>query len=132
MRRAAWLCGAALVGAGVALLAYFVALLAWQFGPGQGELLGAVLQQVDRWLRPAGLLTALHFGMALAVLGVVLSALGVFIARHEAERIGEEARRAQDRLRRVPLYREEARREPFIGPGYPPVREAQRVTARQR
>lgn len=87
--RALWLVGMALAAAGFLLLLSPAALLVWA-----GEVRYAAL--------------------AAALAGVTLGALGVFIVRRQAARIADEKRRAEDRLRRVHLYRDSARREPFI------------------
>jgi hypothetical protein len=87
--RAFWLAGMALAAAGFVLLLSPAALLVWA-----GEVRYAA--------------------MAAALAGVTLGSLGVVVVRRQAARIAAEKRRAEDRLRRVHLYRDSARREPFI------------------
>jgi hypothetical protein len=89
MARALWLVGMVLAAAGFVLALSPAALLVWA-----GEVRYAAL--------------------AAALAGVTLGSLGVFIVRRQAARIAAEKRRAEDRLRRVHLYRDNARREPFI------------------
>jgi hypothetical protein len=119
--RAIWLFGAGLVGSGLALLLYFLARLLWQFGPFRSEAVGTAVRSVDQSL--VGLLpalplappTAMQIAMFLGLVGVVLASLGVLIAGRQATRISLENRQAEDRLRRVHLYRDSGRVEPFIG-----------------
>ncbi|HEX6318501.1 MAG TPA: hypothetical protein VFZ84_06475 [Burkholderiales bacterium] len=117
-----WLFGTGLVGAGFVLLLYFLVVIAWKAGAFRSEAVGAVVGFVDQsliFLLPAPPLaapTSLQVGMFLALVGVVLGSTGVLIAQRQAERISLEKRRAEDRLRRVHLYRQSARAEPFIGP----------------
>lgn len=129
--RAVWLFGIGLVLAGLLPLLYFIALLFWQSSkPGSG-FLDATLSFVDRSLLgaakvgpvvdflpefPSAWLTGLQIKLVLAVLGVVLTALGVLIARRKMAVIRLEKWQRQDRLRRVQRYRDSSRLEPFIGP----------------
>lgn len=86
--RALWLVGMALAAAGLVLLLSPAALLIWA-----GE--------------------SRYAAMAAALAGVTLGSLGILIVRRQAARIAAEKRRAEDRLRRVHLYRDGARREPL-------------------
>jgi ABC-type Fe3+ transport system permease subunit len=132
LHRTVWLFGAGLVGAGLLLLLNIVALLFWQFGTFKSQALGATLRFVDHSLLrpaivdpivsllpqiPAAALTSLHIAMLATLLGLALGSFGALIARRQMARIHVEKRRVQDRLRRVPQYRDDARSEPFIGPG---------------
>ncbi len=118
--RAHRLFGGALVVAGFVMLAYLVTLLIWQFGALKSEVLGATLRAVDQsllGLSPAlAWASSLQLAMGLAVLGVALGSLGALVISRQAARISKEKRRIEDRLRRVHVYRDDARREPFIGP----------------
>lgn len=119
--RMGWLLGAGLVLAGFLLLLCFVALALRQLGALQTEALVAALSFGDSLLQPLQLpqawLTDLRIGLALAMLGVAVAALGVLITRWQSRVIEVERERREDRLRRVQLYRESARREPYIGSG---------------
>lgn len=131
MAGAVRLSGAVLVIAGLSLLLYFVAFLFWEFGASRNEVLGAILQFVEHSLLrpgfvdpvlrllpgvPPSLVTSLHVAMVLSLPGVVLGSLGVLIVRRQRAQISVEQMRAEDRLRRVHLYRDDGRLEPFIGP----------------
>ena len=129
--RAVWLFGIGLVLAGLLPVLYFIANLFWQpEKPGSG-FLDAILSLVDRSLLgaakvgpvldflpgfPSAWLTGLQIKLVLAVLGAVLTALGVLIARRKMAVIRLEKWQSQDRLRRVQRYRDSSRLEPFIGP----------------
>jgi hypothetical protein len=130
--RTVWLFGIALVVAGFLGLAYFVAHIAWQFGAPGNAALGSALEFVDHVLLrplmvapavqllpqiPAALLTTLNIAIAFAVIGIGLAALGGLLASWQTALLAEERRRREDRLRRVRIYRDSARVEPFIGPG---------------
>ncbi|MGH8668352.1 MAG: hypothetical protein ACREUN_00935 [Burkholderiales bacterium] len=130
--RTVWLFGIGLVLAGFLGLAYFVAHLVWQFGASGNEVLGATLRFMDQsllrpgivapvveWLPqiPPALLTTLNIAMAVAVAGIGLAALGLFIAGWQDAMLDEERRQRENRLRRVQIYRDSGRVEPFIGPG---------------
>jgi hypothetical protein len=121
--RFARLLGAALMLAGAAGLACFVVLLMRHFGALSNEFVEAGARQVD------GLLLALtppleptwntgvNVAVAFGVTGLALVALGALLRELQRPRF-ELARRArEDRLRRVHLYRQAGRREPYIGPG---------------
>jgi len=120
--KAIWLFGAGLVGAGFVLLLYFLVVVAWKVGAFQSEVLGAVVRFMDQSLLflfaalPLAPPSSLQVGMFLALVGVVLGSIGVLVVQRQAERMRLEKRRTEDRLRRVHLYRESARAEPFIGP----------------
>lgn len=120
--RAYRLFGGGLVLAGSLTLAYLVTLVLWQFGSLKSEVLGTTLRSVDHSLLgllpalPAAWTGSLDIAIGLAVLGVALGSLGVLIVSRQAARISKEQRRVEERLRRVRLYRDDARREPFIGP----------------
>jgi len=120
--KAIWLFGTGLVGAGFVLLLYFLVVVAWKVGAFQSEVLGAVVRFMDQSLLflfaalPLAPPSSLQVGMFLALVGVVLGSIGVLVVQRQAERIRLEKRRTEDRLRRVHLYRESARAEPFIGP----------------
>lgn len=130
--RTVWLFGIGLVLAGFVGLAYFVALLVWQFGLPGNAVLGATLQFVDQSLlrpamvtpvvallpeMPAAWLTTLNIAIAFAVVGIGLATLGGFIAGWQTALLDDERTRREDRLRRVQIYRDSGRVEPFIGPG---------------
>jgi len=120
--KAIWLFGAGLVGAGFVLLLYFLVVVAWKVGAFQSEVLGAVVRFMDQSLLflfaalPLAPPSSLQVGMFLALVGVVLGSIGVLVVQRQADRMSLEKRRTEDRLRRVHLYRESARAEPFIGP----------------
>jgi len=120
--KAIWLFGTGLVGAGFVLLLYFLVVIAWKVGAFQSEVLGAVVRFMDQSLLflfaalPLAPPSSLQVGMFLALVGVVLGSIGVLVVQRQAERMRLEKRRTEDRLRRVHLYRESARAEPFIGP----------------
>lgn len=83
----------------------------WLQGPWTGS---AEAQQVL-----AGVLGAVHVGWLFAVPGLLLAALGAWIALRQAAAIEAERRRREDRLRRVRVgqYGGPERVEPFFGPG---------------
>ncbi len=115
--RTAWLFSAGLIALGLVFVLNLAAFVVWRFGGVQSPLLNATVEptlHLVPLIEPAGL-TGLQVAMALALAGVVLGVLGVLLARRLAARIDVEKRRAQDRLRRVHLYRESARVEPYIG-----------------
>lgn len=120
--KAIWLFGTGLVGAGSVLLLYFLVVIAWKVGAFQSEVLAAVVRFMDQSLLflfaalPLAPPSSLQVGMFLALVGVVLGSIGVLVVQRQADRISLEKRRTEDRLRRVHLYRENARAEPFIGP----------------
>jgi len=136
--RAVWVFGIGLVLAGLLPVLYFIALV-WQSRKPGSEFLDATLTFVDRSLLgaakvgpvldflpefPSAWITGLQTSLVLAVLGVVLTALGVLIARRKRAAIRREEWQRQDRLRRVQRYRDNGRSgpfdssrlEPFIGP----------------
>lgn len=144
--RLGWLSGVSLVVLGALPVLYALGLLAWQFGnrlmTGTSVPLSvaalfkehdyAFLPQLPAaWLQGAwigspeaqktlaGILSSLHFGLLVAVPGLVLSALGAWIVLRQAAAIDVEKRRREDRLRRVRVgqYRGPERVEPFIGAG---------------
>jgi hypothetical protein len=118
--RAFRLLGGTLIVAGSVMLAYLVALVLWQFSSLKSEVLGTTLRAVDQallGLSPAlAWASSLQLAMGLAGLGVALGSLGVLMISRQAARLSEEKRSIEDRLRRVHVYRDDARREPFIGP----------------
>jgi hypothetical protein len=97
--RMLWAIGAGLAMAGSAGLLYFIAALSARFG---------------LFSLPVPM-PGLHVATAAGLLSAALACVGALVARRQAERIREDRRRAADRLRRVHLYREDARREPFLG-----------------
>ena len=109
MTRLIWLFGAALVACGLLLLSALAGFVA-------RPAIAAPLLELLSALPPAWR-SPLHVAAALAASGVGLGALGVLITRRQAGRLRRERMREQDRLRRVHVYRAEARREPYIGPG---------------
>lgn len=115
--RAVWLFGIGLVLAGLLPVLYFIALVFSQSSkPGSG-FLDATLSFVDRSLLGAAKVgPVLQIELVLAVLGVVLTVLGVLIAKRKMAVIRLEKRQTQDGLRRVQGYRDSSRLEPFIGP----------------
>ena len=117
--RAGWLFSAGLMALGVLAVLNLFAFVVWRFGGVQSPVLNVVVEPLLELvaLLPPTRLTALHAAAALALVGVALGLLGVLVARRQAARIGLEKQRAQDRLRRVHLYRDDGRREPFIGTG---------------
>jgi hypothetical protein len=142
--RAGWLLGIVLLGAGLLSLLYMSALLSWQvtgrletgaWVPLPAALLfqadaaprflpefpPAWLAAVEAWpqLRGALLwgLQGLHAGLVFALPGAALAVLGVLMTRRRAALLSTEARRQEDRLRRLRQYRDNSRREPFIGRG---------------
>jgi len=120
--KAIWLFGTGLVGAGFVLLLYFLVVIAWKVGAFQSEVLAAVVRFLDQSLLflfaalPLAPPSSLQIGMFLALVGVVLGSIGVLVVQRQADRMSLEKRQTEDRLRRVHLYRESARAEPFIGP----------------
>jgi hypothetical protein len=105
--RTLWLFGAVLVACGFAVLGCLGALILW---PGLADALLTLLPE-----GPPSWLTSLRIAVALAVVGVALGALGVLVTGRQAARMDAERRRVEDRLRRVHVYRDSSRREPFIG-----------------
>lgn len=141
-----WLSGVSLVALGALPVLYAFGLVLWQFAnrilsgawmplpvaalfDGQPhtflpELPAAWLQgpwigspEVQKVL--AGVLAKVHVGYLFAVPGLLLAALGVWIALRHAAAIRVEKRRREDRLRRVRVgqYSGPERVEPFLGPG---------------
>lgn len=110
MGRTAWLLGATLVAAGLFLLA---CLAGYAIRP---QILDPLLNLVMAvTASPAAWASRLNVAIALAAAGVLMGACGVLIMQRQAERLRREAMKRGDRLRRVHLYRADARREPFIG-----------------
>ena len=126
--RAVWLFGIGLVLAGLLPVLYFIALLFGQSSKPGSAFLDATLLFVDRSLLgaakvgpvldflpelPSAWLTGLQIKLVLGVLGVVLTVLGVLIARRKMAVIRLEKWERQDRLRRLQRYRDSDRSEPF-------------------
>jgi membrane protein implicated in regulation of membrane protease activity len=109
MTRTVWLIGVGLVVAGLFLLAFLAGFV----------VRPAIANPVLAWLPPLppAWLTTLNVAAAIALAAVALGGLGVLLARRQSELMRRERMRREDRLRRVHLYRDEARREPFLGPG---------------
>lgn len=130
-----------LVVAGLLLVLYFVALLAWQisslFQAGSWVALPATLLFSEHsfafvpefpWAAPKALawvLERMHLGLVFAVPGSAVMALGALGALRQMALIRARKQRNEDRLRRVRDYRRDesradtvdGRREPFIGSG---------------
>jgi hypothetical protein len=110
--------GAALVFAGFLAVLLFVGHslvpAAKQFAPAWLTL--------DLTLAVRGMRIGLDLGLIFAVLGVGAMALGAVIVRWQTASLDALKERQGDRLRRVPLYRED-KVEPFIGPGFGPVQD---------
>lgn len=127
--RLLWLFGALFIVTGTVALAFCVAFLVWHFGAWKNEIVDAVGQLLDQSVRvlappvPPTWLTSRNAAIGFGVVGLALVALGVMI-RELQRYVFEKARRErEDRLRRVHLYREAGRREPYIGPGIDQPRE---------
>jgi hypothetical protein len=137
--RAARLLGMALVLAGLACLLYVSALVSWQITArmetgawvplpaallfdGQAgprfvpELPAAWLAMLQAWPPIMEILQRLHIGLLFALPGALLGGLGAYMVVSQRNILRLELQRAEDRLRRVAVYRESARREPYIGP----------------
>ncbi|HEX2198215.1 MAG TPA: hypothetical protein VHG88_06295 [Burkholderiales bacterium] len=125
MARTAWLFSAALIALGFLSLLNLAAFVVWRFGGVNSPLLNATVEPTLD-LVPLLDLAGLQVAFALAAAGVGLGFLGVLLARRVAARIDLEKQRAQDRLRRVHLYRESARVEPYLGQA-PQERERKRA-----
>ncbi len=119
MGRTAWLLGAALVAAGLFLLA---CLAGYAIRP---QILDPLLNLVMAFTAlPAAWASRLNVAIALAAAGALIGSLGVLIVQRQTERLRREAMKRDDRLRRVHLYRADARREPFIGRAPQPEKNA--------
>lgn len=137
--RAARLLGMALVLAGLVSLLCISALVSWQITArvdtgtwvplpaallfdGQAaprflpEAPAAWVAALRAWPQLMELLGRMHVGLLFALPGALLGGLGAFMVIRQRDLVRLERQRAEDRLRRVPLYRDSARREPFIGP----------------
>jgi hypothetical protein len=140
--RAARLLGMALVLGGLASLLYVSALVSWQitarmetgawvalpaallfdaqalpgFLPALPAAWLAALQAGPLGDAVFGLLHRIHVGLVFALPGALLGALGVLTVIRQRTILRLELQRVEDRLRRVAVYRDSARREPYIGP----------------
>jgi hypothetical protein len=144
--RLGWLSGISLVVLGALPVLYALGLFAWQFGnrlmsgasvplsvaalfeehawPFLPQLPAAWLQSA--WIGSpeahktlAAILSSVHFGVLVALPGLVLLALGAWLVLRQAAAIDAEKRRREDRLRRLRVgqYRGPERVEPFFGTG---------------
>lgn len=127
--RLLWLFGALFMVTGAVALAFCVAFLVWHLGAWNNGILHAVGQLLDQSVRalappvPPTWLTSRNIAVGFGVVGLALVALGVMI-RELQRYVFEKARREdEDRRRRVQLYRDAGRREPYIGPGIDQARE---------
>jgi hypothetical protein len=108
-----------LLGTGLALAGFVPVLLfvGHSFLPATKQLPSAWLMNLDPlWLSVRGLQIGLNIGLIAAVLGVVAMALGAIIVRRQTAVLDAGKERQADRLRRVPLYRDD-KVEPYIGSG---------------
>ncbi|MDQ5849505.1 MAG: hypothetical protein M3544_11150 [Pseudomonadota bacterium] len=87
----------------------------------------------DLWLAVRGVRIGLDLGLIFAVLGVAAMALGDIIVRWQAAALDALKERQEDRLRRVPLYRDDKfdKFEPFIGSGFGPAKDVEWISPAQ-
>lgn len=85
------------------------------------ELPQAWLSTLEAWprLHKALLwgLSSVHIGALIALPGLPVIRMGVLVAASQRDSLKVAQLREADRLRRVPYYRNDERKEPFIGPG---------------
>jgi hypothetical protein len=124
--RAIRLFGAALVFAGFLAVLLFVG----------HSLVPAAKQFAPAWLTAdlslavRGMRIGLDLGLIFAVLGVGAMALGAVIVRSQTASLDALKERQGDRLRRVPLYRDD-KVEPYIGSGFGPGKDAEWISPAQ-
>jgi hypothetical protein len=109
--RTVWLFGVVLAAAGLATVLYAAALPLVPALDPQGWLPEV---SFGKWT-----LKVVHVAAAIAVLGVLAGAAGVLLAHRQTALLRIEKGRAEDRLRRVKVYRDDeladGRVEPFFG-----------------
>jgi hypothetical protein len=119
--RAAWLFGLVLAAAGTAAALYGMVAYArrFSFDP-RFDFMAQLLQSTPELpqLQPA-MLTEVEAAAAYAVAGIAAAALGAWLVYRQAVAIRRAKQRREDARRRVRVYRESMRKEPFIGADYP-------------
>lgn len=119
--RAAWLFGLGLSAAGIVAALYGVIAYARRFGfHPRFDFIAQALQSIPEFpqLQPS-MLTEVEAAAAYVVAGTAAAALGARIVYRQTGAIGRAKQRREDARRRVRVYREATRQEPFIGSDYP-------------
>lgn len=119
--------GAALAFAGFLAVLLFVG---HSLVPAAKQFAPAWLLTPDLWLAVRGVRIGLDLGLIFAVLGVAAMALGDIIVRWQAAALDAVKERQEDRLRRVPQYRDD-KLEPFIGPSFGTVKDVEWISPAQ-